>query len=127
MLMEDEYVFPDSEEEAVKHLLIYMESVESDSHDKLCPRDDDGLIKKDLKSAAKTLERNHTLRISRHQSSLTNERNRTTDISLFRSLSVDNDNRGLNNAAAASVDHQNKRRSSAARQSCIGDVVMEMF
>jgi len=127
MLMEDEYVFSDSEEEAVKHLLIYMESVESDSHDKLCPRDDDGLIKKDLKSAAKTLERNHTLRISRHQSSLTNERNRTTDISLFRSLSVDNDNRGLNNAAAASVDHQNKRRSSAARQSCIGDVVMEMF
>ena len=139
MLFEDEYVFPDSEEEAVKTLLIYMESAR-DSHDKLCPPDDDGLIKKELESAVKGFERNHNVRISRHQSSLSNNEGssigmRTTDISLFRSLkrvdkslkNIDKDDRGLSDTAAASVDRQNNRRSSAARQSCIGDVVMEMF
>ena len=124
MLFEDEYVFPDSEEEAVKTLLIYMES-ERGSHDKLCPRDDDGMIKRDLQSAAHTSERNHAVRISRYQPSSTKKGSRTTDISLFRSISVDNDH--VKDASALSVDRQNKRRSSAARQSCIGDVVMEMF
>ena len=44
MLIEDEYLFPESEQEAIRTMLAYLLS----SNDEYCPRDEDGLIAKEL-------------------------------------------------------------------------------
>ena len=52
MLIEDEYIFPDAEEEAIKMLLLYMDT----AHDENAPVDEDGLIVLELQSLISTLE-----------------------------------------------------------------------
>jgi len=120
MLIEDEYIFPDAEEEAIKMLLLYMDT----AHDENAPADEDGLIVIELQSLLGTLESDYVKRVSQKKnsfnestSSLGNLNLRSLNTSAISDKSVD-----VNESSKAS-----SQRRSTLKQSMKGDFTMELF
>ncbi|KAL7532352.1 hypothetical protein ACHAXR_004576 [Thalassiosira sp. AJA248-18] len=121
MLIEDEYVFPDAEQEAIETLLSYL-----DTGDENCPGDEGGCIAKELGSEIEALELEYD-RTSRSASS--------TNGSLRISTSLNDNNiskKTMNERSGGgtedlSTKSQSVRRSLAAKQSSRRDITMELF
>ena len=117
MLVEDEYVFPEAELEAVKMLLIYMNTAD----DQNVPEDADGRIVKELRSIIASLEHDHALSIQKLQLSY----KPCGSTLLMRSLrATSRDQFADENSTSKSVEDG---RASAVRESMKGDFTMEFF
>jgi len=129
MLVEDEYLFPDAEQEAIEVLLAYVNAKEDIS----CPKDKDGDIMKELGSALDTLKQDSVKRSSSNYSS----GNRGVMRSLNITIATDIDNYNLSIQSLEQSEEwtdremeerrKSERRSSAIKESMIGDITMEIF
>jgi len=117
MLIEDEYIFPDAEEEAVKILLLYMDT----ANDENAPADEDGLIVLELQSLISTLESDYIKRVDQKRNSFNES---TSSLGNLRSLNV-------SAISDKSVDIESSKASSQRRSilkhSMKGDFTMELF
>ena len=120
MLIEDEYIFPDAEEEAVKMLLLYMDTV----HDENAPADEDGLIVLELQSLISTLESDYVKRVDQKRNSFNESTSSLGNLGNLRSLNV-------SAISDKSVDIESSKASSQRRSllkhSMKGDFTMELF
>eukprot|EP00581_Thalassiosira_minuscula_P030934 CAMPEP_0183786576 /NCGR_PEP_ID=MMETSP0739-20130205/67097_1 /TAXON_ID=385413 /ORGANISM="Thalassiosira miniscula, Strain CCMP1093" /LENGTH=359 /DNA_ID=CAMNT_0026030629 /DNA_START=21 /DNA_END=1100 /DNA_ORIENTATION=+ len=131
MLVEDEYIFPDAEQEAIKVLLAYVNAKEGINY---CPNDEDGNIAKELRSVLDSLEDEHfQIRSSTYSSGIRGTM-RSLDISIasdFRmksnTINKPRGKRQILNAGESDKRNNEQRRSSAFKESAIGDVTMESF
>ena len=123
MFVEDEYLYPEAEQEAVKMLLIYLKKAE----DKNCPADEDGLIAEELELVANALElcvSNPERALRRSTASSSGhfvEANKLGALSLSLQTAV---TRG---SVTERPENKTGRRSSAKRESMRDDVTMELF
>lgn len=127
MLIEDEYVFPDAEQEATKMILTYMNTTEDEN----CPKDENGDIAKELGSAIETLEHEYVQRV-RSSSSFNNStgsagRMRSLNISITSNTSKRSISYKSLGGKEESTVEKSRRRSSAFRESTRGDITMELF
>ena len=128
MLIEDEYVFPDAEEKATKMLLAYINTTEDEN----CPKDENGDIVKQLESEIETLEHDYVQSVQRSQSSFNDSTGRATRMrSLNISVIPNVSNGNISDRSVGGKEElpreKSERRSSAVRESCRGDVTMELF
>jgi len=122
MLVEDEYVLTDAEEHAIKMLLTYVTSTKEDDN---CPKDENGVIAKELGSELETIDMEYVQRIQDKTS--ISEPMRALNISSNMS-NIDKSNRSQGRDKDLAGEMLDRRRSSIqARQCGIGDVVMENF
>jgi len=130
MLIEDEYVFPDAEEEAMKTLLVYMNTTEDEN----CPKDENGNIVKELESAIESLDEEFVQSV--HRSSQNSAGNMDAmSSSSMRSLNMSTlSGSNLGNVSTKSVGvnvalskEDSKRRSLAVKESHREDVTMEFY
>ena len=118
MLIEDEYIFPDAEEEAIKMLLLYMDT----AHDENAPSDEDRLIVLELQSQLKTLDSDYEKRVSQKKNSFNES---TSSLGNLRSL-----NMSAVSDKSADIEESSKsssQRRSTLKQSMKGDFTMELF
>ena len=120
MLMEDEYVFVDAEEEAIKMILLYM----SAANDENCPPDDDGLIVKELQSTLRTIEDDFVQRFQRASSSFNDS---SGSAGRLRSLNMSIATNSERSVKGKEESLEMSRRSSAFRSSRRNDTTMELF
>jgi len=125
MLIEDEYVFPDAEEEAMKILLAYMNTTEDEN----CPEDENGNIVKELESAIESLDDEFVRSVKRSSeySAGNKDAMRSLNMSTLSSSSLGNVS---NKSVAVNVDpskEKSLRRSSAIKESHREDVTMEFY
>ena len=120
MLMEDEYVFIDAEEEAIKMILLYMSS----ANDENCPPDDDGLIVKELQS---TLTNDFVQRFQRASSSFNDSSGSAGRIGSLKMSIATNCSISERSVDEIGESLETSRRSSAFRSSRRNDTTMELF
>eukprot|EP00585_Thalassiosira_rotula_P018162 CAMPEP_0196205036 /NCGR_PEP_ID=MMETSP0912-20130531/6939_1 /TAXON_ID=49265 /ORGANISM="Thalassiosira rotula, Strain GSO102" /LENGTH=317 /DNA_ID=CAMNT_0041479371 /DNA_START=254 /DNA_END=1207 /DNA_ORIENTATION=+ len=118
MLIEDEYIFPDAEQEAIKMLLTYMNTAEVGNR----PKDNNGCIVQGLEGVIETLElecaqRAQDSSYSTLRTSTSSSISRTS--SVYKSLGV--------KESPLSTRENMVDNSSFRRQSGRGDVTMELF
>ena len=115
MLIEDEYIFPDAEEEAIKVLLLYMGT----ANDENAPSDEDGLIVLELQSLISNLESDYVKRVSQKRDSFNESTGnlRSLNISAVSDKSVN-----IDESSKAS-----SQRRSTLKHSMKGDFTMELF
>mmetsp|Transcript_18225 Transcript_18225/g.39386 ORF Transcript_18225/g.39386 Transcript_18225/m.39386 type:complete len:1769 (-) Transcript_18225:63-5369(-) len=120
MLIEDEWIFPDAEQEAVLMLLSYMNATDDEN----CPEDKAGHMAKELRSTIEMLE---------HELSKTSFNDSRGDPGITKSLTVSiRSSTSRRNISERSVGGNAEstsrgRRSSALRESSRRDVTMELF
>ena len=116
MLIEDEYIFPEAEQEAVRALLEYVKA-DDDEH---CPSGD---IAKELELVIDMLEGEDNEEMERKSSSFTNSLKQLTSVDSSTSRPGSSFLRSMNLSFAEISD----TRRSALKQSGRGDVTMELF
>jgi len=122
MLVEDEYVFTDAEEDAIQILLTYVTSTKEDEN---CPKDENGVIAKELGSELETIDTDYVQRIQ-HRTSFS-EPMRALSISP-NTNNIDKSYRWQGGDEDLAGEMPDRNLSSIqARQSGIGDIVMENF
>lgn len=114
MLIEDEYIFPDGEQEALRTLVAYLES----SNDENCPPDEDDCIARELSLGVET---------GKTEVSYEKETSFRSSVSSCGQIkSMNTIAASINGKFGTSLNSMGVR-SSASKESCRADVTLELF
>jgi len=118
MLVEDEYIFPGAEQEAMKALLSLMNA----PGDKYCPKDEMGDIARELGLSIETLEHENDERLQDRAS-----RRDSVRESGMRAVKIKDIEQPSKENASDTLLGGKRRASSAVIECSRGDVIMELF
>ena len=122
LLVEDEYVFPDAQQEAIKALLIFLNTC---SFDEDCPEDEDGNLRRELRTYDTTLEAEFTKRAQSRSSVYSEAGGSEGNLSSLRSVHCVFDT--SRTSSSKEKEDKFKRASISLRESTRGDFTMETF